>query len=191
MNGYAKFPNTLVFSHDLMMMTSKHIPLLKRHKVFNYFNLKSDDYFITMAHFDAGAVRAAFFNVRNLKTAKVHEVKVDDYFSNKVHIDASKIGDEIYSHIWTDELKLRFFKMRNRNAKIDVNGGKFDGYFYANFEGQEGISTFTQYTEDAERFGIDFKAASILFDNGKLSYNGKLLFQCTKEKPCVGQLDQA
>lgn len=75
-----------------------------------------------MAHFDAGLVRAAFINVRNLKTGEITEVKVDDYFASKVHIDTSKIGDEIYSSIWSDEFKMRFFKMKGKNAKIDFSG---------------------------------------------------------------------
>lgn len=62
MNGYLKFPNKLFYSHDLLMRSSKSVPILNRHKIFNYFNVANDNYLVTLAIIDIGLIRGAFIN---------------------------------------------------------------------------------------------------------------------------------
>jgi len=67
---------------------------------------------------------------------------------------------------------MRFFKLWTKDiARIDI-WGKFQGFFNVNLKDQEGISSFLPYTEDGLRFGIDFKAAGLLIEEGILSIGG-------------------
>lgn len=191
MTGYIKYPNKITYSSDLQRWAVNHVPILKRNKFFNYFYIISEDYFMTMANVDLGLMRASYVNVRDLKTGVVDEITVEDFLGQYVHIDASKFTTEMYSSCNHPDLTSSIFKHRDSPwVNLDISG-YFDGHFKADMEtDNEGMTMLCPITADWTRYNLNTKVPGIGIYDGELKKDGKTLFKCTQEKPCIGLNDQ-
>lgn len=190
--GWAKFPNKFLYNPS---MSNAYVPVFNRKKFWNYFNVITDSYLVTMAHVDLGLVKASYINIKDIKdlTKPAIEIKVEDLLGKHVTIEGNKNGKGLFSTINHENLNMTFYKRpENDWTNIRVSGKSSSGLIKANFtvdsKDVEGMSWISAFPGNPTRHNFNTKIPLLKFA-GDLSIEGKKLFSCSESAPCLGLLD--
>ena len=187
--GWALYPNKLSYQPSL---SKTYWPILSRSKQWNYFYIRTKDYFVTMAHANVGVVKSSYINVLKIGgNFEVTETVIEDFFGNYVFIDVNKNGNGIYSVVEHPDLTMKFIKPEgDEKVKIDVKSHTDGHSITADLTGvkwSEGITHIENQTPEGDYHSFNTKALVEFL--GSVKVNGTTIIKCTEKEPCMGLHD--